>query len=548
MVRNRIFASIIICMLGTTGVPADDSKRPVAHWKLTSDAKDAANRFETRSHGVRFIGKGPDGQTPTAVFDGRSCYLEVQPNAQLNPGTGDFTFALWLRSDDRDHSDPGDLVSLYDETKRVGLNLSLRTNAATTGTANVRQLQFGIDAGSQPRWTDEGRPGTAILAFALAVHNGHLYAGTADNGAGKTGRVYRYAKTGEWTDCGAPDLCNTVTALTTFNGQLYAGTGKYRFSGSALLASDNPNRGGGVFRYEGGTRWTEVGRLPEVDSLASLCVFRGQLYASSLYKPAGFFRYESEGKWTALPVPEGKRVESLAVFQDAIWASSYDDGRVYRYDGTRWEDLGRLGENTQTYAFTVYRNQLCVSTWPSGKVYRRTDNQWEDLGQLGNEQEVMGMLVHNGALYGGTLPLAAVFRYDGAKIWTKTADLDETPNVKYRRVWTMAAYDGRLFCSTLPSGKIFSLETGPCVTSDRELPMGWQHIAAVKQGGNLRLFVNGKPVAQSRPFDPAQFNLTVATPLRIGAGSGSHFHGSLTDVRLYHRALSEKELGVLSHR
>ena len=33
---------------------------------------------------------------------------------------------------------------------------------------------------------------------------------------------------------------------------------------------------------------------------------------SSLYQPAGFFRYESDGKWASLAVPDGKRVESLA--------------------------------------------------------------------------------------------------------------------------------------------------------------------------------------------------------------------------------------------
>jgi hypothetical protein len=165
---------------------------------------------------------------------------------------------------------------------------------------------------------------------------------------------------------------------------------------------------------------------------------------------------------------------------------------------------------------------------------------------LGDELEVMGMLVHNGHLYGGTLPLAAVFRYDGEKKWTKTAQLDTTPDVKYRRAWTMASFDGRLFCSTLPSGSVHSLETGPCVTFDRELPNGWQHVAAVKRGGVLQLYVNGVPVAESRRFDPARFDLTNAVPLRIGGGSGNYFRGSLSDVRFYRRVLSEAEIHDLA--
>jgi hypothetical protein len=165
---------------------------------------------------------------------------------------------------------------------------------------------------------------------------------------------------------------------------------------------------------------------------------------------------------------------------------------------------------------------------------------------LGDELEVMGMLVHNGHLYGGTLPLAAVFRYDGDRGWTKTGQLDTTADARYRRAWTMAAFDGRLFCSTLPSGRVHSLEAGPCVTFDRELPPGWQHVAAVKRGGVLQLYLNATRVAESRRFDSARLDLTNQAPLRIGAGSGDYFHGSLSDVRLYRRALSESEIHGLA--
>jgi gamma-glutamylcyclotransferase (GGCT)/AIG2-like uncharacterized protein YtfP len=241
-------------------------------------------------------------------------------------------------------------------------------------------------------------------------------------------------------------------------------------------------------------------------------------------------------------------VESLGVFDGFLWATSYDGGRVYRYDGEAWKDLGQLGDNTQTYSFAVHRGRLCVGTWPSGKVYRWNEERWEDLGRLGNELEVMGMLVHNGHLYAGTLPLAEVYRYDGGQTWTRLKQLDATPDVKYRRAWTMAQYDGRLFCSTLPSGRVYSLEAGPCVTHDREFPPGWQHLAAVKHGGRLKLYVNGKLAAESRPFDPAKFDLTTDAPLRIGAGAGDSFRGSLSDVRLYRRALDEAELGALAMR
>jgi hypothetical protein len=157
----------------------------------------------------------------------------------------------------------------------------------------------------------------------------------------------------------------------------------------------------------------------------------------------------------------------------------------------------------------------------------------------------MGMLVHNGQLYAGTLPLAEVYRYDGGQTWTKTGQLDTTPDVKYRRAWTMAQYKGKLFCGTLPSGRVHSLEAGPCVTHDRELPAGWHHVAAVKGGGTLRLYVDGKLAAESGRFDPAKYDLTTDEPLLVGAGAGDHFRGALADLRLYRRALGADELARL---
>lgn len=543
-----IRAGIVAFAFASSPLAAADGEL-VAHWTLAGDAGDVSpKRLPTTNRGVAFTAKGPDGRTVAATFDGKAAHLEVKTHPALRLGTGDFTVALWVHTAESLDDDLGDLVTLYDATKRVGFNLSLRTNTGVTSNrANVRQLQFGIDAGSQPKWTDEGRPGAATLGFAMAVHDGGLYVGTASHLKDEVGRVYRHDGPGNWIDCGAPDKCNAISAMAAYRGKLYAASSKYRFAGSALPESPNANRGGGVYRYDDG-KWTEVGRLPDTEAIGGLAVFQDRLYAASLYRPAGFFRYESDDRWTALPVPDGKRVESLGVFNGYLWATSYDGGRVYRFDGTAWKDFGQLGDNTQTYSFAIHRGRLCVGTWPSGKVYRLNDESWDELGRLGSELEVMGMLVHNGQLYAGTLPLAEVHRYDGGTAWTSTGRLDATPDVKYRRAWTMAQYRGRLFCTTLPSGRVHSLEAGPCVTHDRELPSGWQHVAAVKRGGTLTLFVNGKAVVESAKFDPSRFDLSTDASLKIGAGAGDFFHGSLADVRIYSGALDEVAIGRLAKR
>ncbi len=483
--------------------------------------------------------------------------LVIPADQAPKPGAGDFSIAVWARADAADRV-TGDLVSQYDAGKRRGFHLTLKCNpGVTTSQANWRHLQFGIDDDKPGPWRDCGRPGKALIAFALAAHEGALYAGTCEPGPDERGHVYRYEGGERWTDCGALDGSNAVTALAMHEGSLYAGTGKYRVAGSHLPESENAKLGGRVFRYDGGTRWADCGQLPDTEAVGGLVVFQGRLYASSFYKPAGFFRHEGGTKWTRLPDAQGpdhptgemgpRRVVSLTVHDGFLYAASYDGGRVYRFDGRTWADCGQIGDNTQTYAFTSYEGRLHVATWPSGRVFRFEDvGRWTDIGRLGGELEVMGMMVHNGRFIGGTLPLAEVHAYDGDGKWSLWQRLDQTPDVEYRRAWTMAELGGEVFCSTLPSGRIFAARQGRQVAWDHTLPQGWHHIAAVKTARRLTLHVDGKPVAESAGFDASAWNLDSAAPLRLGAGMNGPFNGRLADLQIHPRALTAEEIKALA--
>jgi hypothetical protein len=157
----------------------------------------------------------------------------------------------------------------------------------------------------------------------------------------------------------------------------------------------------------------------------------------------------------------------------------------------------------------------------------------------------MGMAVHNGKLYGGTLPLAGVFRFDGDGTWQLTGRVDHTPDVRYRRAWSMAVHDGRLYCGTLPSGHVYAMTAGVSVTHDRELEPGWRHLAAVRQGTRLIMYVDGEVVAESPPKADASLDVSNDEPLRIGFGEHDYFRGSLCDLRLYRGALSTDEIAEL---
>ena len=472
------------------------------------------------------------GSTPIVPADSKMPRLPIDQEI----GSKDFTVGLSFRADDPFTTDLGDLVSLWDSASRNGFTLGLRNNTGCTSSqSNWRQLQFGLDAGTEPTWREEGRPGSALLGFALCVHRGHLYVATCEPGKDDAGKVYRYEGPGRWKDLGRLDGANSVTSLASFDGHLYAGTGKYRLRGSALAESENTTVGGRIYRLSKEDRWEPAGQLGSTEAVGGLVNYGGRLYATSLYPPAGFFRYEGGDKWTSLPTPGGKRVVALGVHGGALYASSYDGGRVYRFDGSNWADLGLAGEdNTQTYSFATYLGRLQVGTWPSGKVYRLdSGDRWADAGRLGQEHEVMGMLVHNGAFYAGSLPKAEVYRWDeagGEGRWSLLKQLDTTPDVKYRRAWTMATYRGRMFVTTLPSGKIWSMQAGACVTDDGELGPGWHDLVAQRNGGRLRLFVDGRLSAESEPNAGAISLTTRGRELVVGNGPRGAFPGQVRDV------------------
>jgi hypothetical protein len=160
--------------------------------------------------------------------------------------------------------------------------------------------------------------------------------------------------------------------------------------------------------------------------------------------------------------------------------------------------------------------------------------------------EVMGGANYNGKAYWGSLPMANVYRMesDGLAI---VGNLDQSV-VSLRRVWSMAAYEGRLYAGTLPGGRVWSIEAGKVATWDRTFPTGWHHVAAVREGGLLKSYVDGSLVACSTRFHAPGLNLANAKPLLIGAGAYEHFNGLMGDVRVYGRALEHHELHQMAKK
>ncbi len=540
-----VFAVLLFFATASLSFSADGL---LAHWKLTNDARDSSGaRRHAVNHGVSFDADAG------AIFRGIDSWLEIPADQAPKLAAKPFTITAWIHTTEDLDDVLGDVMSWYNPETRNGFNLGLMNYAGVTSAqSNWRNILFGIDAAQGgDKWIDCGRPGNNQLVNSLVVFAGDLYCSTWEPGEHDRGHVYRYAGGTNWVDCGAPDKANCIKAMAVYKGRLYVGSELYSGGGSSLPLSSNNHHGGTVFRYEGGTNWTSCGKVADVRSISGLAVFDGKLYAGTgttgawRDKPRtrGMYRFDGIGKWTDCGCP-GLRITHLGVHNGGLYGLSYDDGGFFRYGGgTNWEALGPVPDTTQVYSMMVYEGALHVGTWPTGSVFRHEGGtNWFNTGRLGGEKEVMAVSVYNGKFYAGTLPFANVYRYDGPDQWTDTGRLDRTPDVRYRRAWSMAVFNGKLFCGVLPSGRIHSMEAGKAVSYDKQLKPGWRHLAAVRAGAKLRLFVDGELVSESSTFAGSEFDLQPGQPLKIGFGQHDYFNGRMKDVRIYDRALNPGQI------
>jgi hypothetical protein len=540
----------------------------IGSWDMAADGRDGSgNGRHAAIHGEVSFGPSLDRSVsrPVARFGRGDGRLEVAGSAI---GGGNFTLTAWINVPSATRTSIGDIAALYDPNERRGFSIGVNHSSACGNHGNDRNLFFGIDNGSDVRWTMHGRPSpSTIMVCGLAVHDGDLYAATWEAGDSEVGHVYRLHGDG-WIDCGTPWNANAVTRLAVHEGRLYAGVSRLRGGGSGMPDTQNQRPGGRILRYEGGSDWSDWGQLDGADSIAGLVPFGGNLYAIPMYSE-GLFRFEEAAGWVSCGSP-GRRLLALGVHRGALYGAGNDHadvtsaiaqtaagivvpprsdlggGGMFRFDGdASWTDLGLQPDTTQVYSIETYGGDLFIGTWPKGIVYRHAEGQrWGSAGRLGAETEVMNLLAYNGKLYAGTLPGAQVHRFDGDGRWTLVGILDRTPDVRYRRAASMAVHGGALFCGTLPSGMVHSMRAGLVVSDDRALSSGWRHVAAVLSTQAIELHVDGLLVG--RHVDRAgltPFDLGAASTLVLGGGPRSAFEGELANVRFHRRALGTAEIG-----
>ena len=559
--------------LQTKSVQVEERGWPglVANWKLDGDFRDSTAAHHGEGHGIKFV-EGRDGRAGgAAVFNGIDSFVEVPHEEALPFGTREFSLTFWVNLQADITSIVGDVLTKYDPALRRGINLSINTSStAYSSVGDAKNLQFGIDSGISGSWMDCGRPWKSNpLVSALTVYKGQLYAGIASASRSEDAcHVFRYAEGTDWIDCGRlgrHPLTLSAMSMIVHQGYLYAGTGVWDWE-RAIAGIGGPNH---VYRYEGGTEWRDCGQLGNGYRTFSLASFKGTLYAGD--DTGRCYCYDGDKTWTFCgQLGKDDRLLSMTVYRGHLYASS--SPAIYRYEGgTTWVSIGRnpLG-TTQVHKLQVYDGELFAGTWPYGKVLRYAGgDQWVDCGQLGiatdkfRINEINDLTVYNGKLYAGVIPKAEVYRYEGGTDWTLLRRLVSDPRWSpsitstWCRVPCMAVFQGRLFQGTstcegrydpnnpAEAGRVYAMEAGKSVCFDDDLGTGWKHVAAIREHGRLKLYVNGQLKATSGAFDNSDYDVATRFPLFIGRGAQNYFSGLLDDIRIYGGALTSAQVSEL---
>jgi hypothetical protein len=548
----------------------------VGHWKLAGDCRDHSGKG---NHGINHGVRLEDG-----AFDGVGAYIEVPSSPSLQFGAGDFSICARVYTDEQVNDILGDVLEKYDPKARRGIVLSLKSSAGGYQSQGTdRHVFFGIDNAKTSDWLDCGRPNPTsnYVSNSLTVFDGKLYAATIDGkDEQERRRVYRYEGDDRWSDCGqvGNEKATGVMPLIVHRGRLYAVTTTYDWT----RVHDGPYEPGRVYRYDGGAKWVDCGQPSENRTLNCAASYKGKLYVGGGVPKWAVHVLDEDGAWReskAFPKegPQKCFPHTMCVYNDKLyvgWPS------VWSFDGDEWSYAGVPSppeETLQTHSLAVYRGQLCAGTWPLARVSRYLGGEaWEVFGKVGEDgTEVNSLVVYNGKLYGGSIPRAEVCRYDGEEQWTSLKRFYSPPGwvpvppadnggrptredvAQWSRVTSLTSHAGRLFASIASCtsaqidapadvrGRVYSFEAGKAAAYENDLGPGWKQIAAIREKGQLKLYVDGKLAATSSAFDPGLYDVSNDAPLLIGFGQTDYFRGKLADVRLYNRALSESEIAEL---
>lgn len=493
---------------------------------------------------------------------------------------GDFTVAVWIDVPADRAGAAGGLACQFDPASRTGFSLSAISSAGGyNAPSDELRISFGIDAGSEPAWHDCGRPSPTsnYVSNSLTVFGGELHAATTDAPeAADRGHVFRYAGDRTWEDLGqvAREGAYGIGPLLVHRDHLYAASWTYDWTRVRKLDLE-PCR---VWRYDAPGSWEDCGAPGRARRIFSLASFGGDLLAAG--DDSTVHAYRGDGRWEQVAAFE-TFAHPMTVHAGRLVLGMLHPATTHAFDGTTWEDLGNpIGTQAQCdeiHCFATYRGALHAGTWRLGRVARWDEarRRWRQAGRLGDSTEIMALNVFNGKLYGASIPRAEVFRFERDRSWTSMRRLYDPPGWRpvlvrnmtappdgdarmrdWTRVTSLTQHDGLLYASVgsctsaiqdAPAdvrGSVHAMSAGVVATTPASLAPGRHHVAAVRKGGALTVYVDAREAASARGAITG--SIANDAPLRTGEDEAGPFGGTIGAVRMLGQALGSREVAALA--
>jgi flagellin len=322
-------------------------------------------------------------------------------------------------------------------TAFVALGLVLLTLTPTVAAQTWQQVVGGASTTAAGFGDTDNR-----MVMSSVVSGGYLYAGTFNHMYGA--EVWRTSDGTTWARVNSDGFGGTLPAdnsgaysMAVFLGDVYAGTW-------ATGWPNFPSTDTKIWRYDGGTTWTQVNSDGFGDSSNAepwaMVVYGSMLYVGAANYPDGaeVWRAHNGVSWVQVNDDgflDGDNIEisSMAEFDGYLYAATRNeiDGlQVWRTTiGTDWNQVNAVtgfggANHFAAYAMAEFNGYLYLSTFNmSGGTVFRTDNgtTWSEIAQAtggfgdANNFGSYAMTVYNGALYLGTFNWST-----GTEVWTTT--------------------------------------------------------------------------------------------------------------------------------